>query len=129
MVSTGDPQRDAFHEYAHRFRVFVPAAWVRSAEDERMVRRAVDAEKPAHTAYELCLVEPRFRVGSSRPSASTRSSRPPRWPSWLAAGPVRDGGRPCLPARVPPRETYGRSQPARVPPPWLRHRPYLLPAP
>jgi hypothetical protein len=63
IVSTGDPCRDAFREYAHRFRVFVPAAWVRSAEDERMVRRAVDAEKPAHTAYDLCLVEPRFRLG------------------------------------------------------------------
>jgi hypothetical protein len=63
LVSTGDPERDLFHEYAHRFRVFVPAAWVRTAEDERMLRRALDAEKPAHTRYDLCLVEPRFRVG------------------------------------------------------------------
>lgn len=63
LVSTGDPQRDVFHEYAHRFRVFMPADWVCSAADERMLRRALDAEKPAHTAYELCLVEPRFRVG------------------------------------------------------------------
>jgi phage tail-like protein len=63
LVSIGDPERDLFHEYAHRFRIFVPAAWVRTAEDERMVRRALDAEKPAHTRYDLCLVEPRFRVG------------------------------------------------------------------
>jgi len=63
LVSTRDPQRDLFHQYAHRFRVFVPAAWVRSSEDERMVRRALDAERPAHTAYDLCLVEPRLRVG------------------------------------------------------------------
>jgi phage tail-like protein len=63
LVSTGDPQRDLFHEHAHRFGVFVPAAWVESAEDERMLRRAVEAEKPAHTRYELCLVEPRLRVG------------------------------------------------------------------
>lgn len=63
LVSTGDPQRDLFHEYAHRFRVLVPAGWVRSAEEERMVRRAIDSEKPAHTSYELCLVEPRLRVG------------------------------------------------------------------
>jgi hypothetical protein len=63
MISTGDPHRDAFQEYAHRFRVFVPAAWAQSAEDERMIRRAVDAERPAQTAYDLCLVEPRFRVG------------------------------------------------------------------
>jgi phage tail-like protein len=63
LVSTGDPQRDLFHEYAHRFRVFMPAAWVRTTGDERMLRRALDAEKPAHTHYDLCLVEPRMRVG------------------------------------------------------------------
>jgi phage tail-like protein len=63
LVSTGDPARDLFHEFAHRFRVFVPAAWVPTAEAERMVRRALDAEKPAHTSYDLCLVEPRLRVG------------------------------------------------------------------
>jgi phage tail-like protein len=63
LVSTGDPQRDLFHEHAHRFGVFVPAAWIETADDERMLRRAVEAEKPAHTRYELCLVEPRLRVG------------------------------------------------------------------
>ncbi|MCA9909132.1 MAG: hypothetical protein KC519_10830, partial [Anaerolineae bacterium] len=41
----------------------VPAAWVRSADDERMLRRAIDSEKPAHTDYDLHLVEARFRVG------------------------------------------------------------------
>ena len=63
LVSTGDPQRELFHEYAHRFRVFVPASWVQTAQAERLVRRALDAEKPAHTRYDLCLIEPRFRVG------------------------------------------------------------------
>ncbi|MBI3785371.1 MAG: hypothetical protein HY270_18420 [Deltaproteobacteria bacterium] len=63
LISTGDPQRDLFHEHAHRFRVVVPSAWVPTAQAERMLRRAVDAEKPAHTTYDLCLVEPRFRVG------------------------------------------------------------------
>jgi hypothetical protein len=41
----------------------VPSAWIRSADDESKLRRAIDAEKPAHTVYDLCLVEPRFRVG------------------------------------------------------------------
>jgi phage tail-like protein len=63
LVSTGDPQRDVFHQFAHRFRVFVPAAWVRTADDEQMLRRAIELEKPAHTSYELFLVEPRFQVG------------------------------------------------------------------
>lgn len=63
LVSTEDPDHDAFRQYAHRFQVYLPAGWVRSAEDESMVRRALDAEKPAHTAYDLCLVPTRFRVG------------------------------------------------------------------
>jgi phage tail-like protein len=63
MVSTGDPQHDLFHEHAHRFGVFVPAAWVKTDEHEQLIRRAVEAEKPAHTRYDLCLVEPRLRVG------------------------------------------------------------------
>jgi phage tail-like protein len=63
LVSTGDPARDVFHRYAHRFRVFVPARWIRTADDERMFRRAIEAEKPAQTHYDLCLLQPSFRVG------------------------------------------------------------------
>ena len=63
MVSTGDPTRELFEEFAHRFRVVIPAAWVRTADDERMLRRALDMEKPTQSSYDLCLVEPRFRVG------------------------------------------------------------------
>ena len=63
LVSTGDPRLDPFDFYAHRFHVYLPAAWVRTTEDEDMLRRALDAETPAQAAYELCLVEPRFRVG------------------------------------------------------------------
>jgi phage tail-like protein len=63
LVSTGDPELDLFQEYAHRFRVFVPSAWVKTASDEAMLRRAIEAEKPAQTVYDLCLVEPRFQVG------------------------------------------------------------------
>jgi phage tail-like protein len=63
LVSTGDPDRDVFHEHAHRFEVFLPSAWVRTRDDEDMLVRALDAEKPAHTEYTLCLVEPRLRVG------------------------------------------------------------------
>jgi phage tail-like protein len=63
LVSTGDPERDVFHRYAHRFRVFVPAACLRTVDDELALRRAIDEEKPVHTGYDLCLVEPRLRVG------------------------------------------------------------------
>jgi phage tail-like protein len=63
VVSTGTPGLDLYQHHAHRFRVIVPAGWIASADAERMFRRAVEAEKPAHTQYELCLVEARFRVG------------------------------------------------------------------
>lgn len=63
LISTGNPQLELFHEYAHRFEVFVPSAWICTADDERRLRRALNAEKPAQTSYELYLVEPRFRVG------------------------------------------------------------------
>ena len=63
LVSVGDPQLDVFNASAHRFRVVLPAAWVRNPDAERTLRRAIDASRPAHTVYDLCLVEPRFRVG------------------------------------------------------------------
>lgn len=63
LVSTGDPELEIFEEFSHRFRVFVPSSWIGTANDEEMVHRAIREEKPAHTSYELCLVEPRFRIG------------------------------------------------------------------
>ena len=63
LVSTGDPDREVFEVFAHRFKVFVPAHWVRNDDQEAMLRRALEHEKPAETQYELVLVEPRFRVG------------------------------------------------------------------
>lgn len=63
LVSTGDPDRDVFHVHAHRFQVVLPSAWVGNRDAEVMLQRALDSEKPAQSAYDLCLVEPRFRVG------------------------------------------------------------------
>lgn len=63
VFSIGDPGREAFDAHAHGFRVFVPAAWVNTEAEERMLRRAIEAEKPAHTRYTLHLVPPRLQVG------------------------------------------------------------------
>jgi phage tail-like protein len=63
MAGPGSPEAELLSHYAHRFSVSLPAAWVRSEAAERMLRRAIDAERPAHVAYDLCLVEPRLRVG------------------------------------------------------------------
>lgn len=62
LVSTGDPPHDAFNQWAHKFNVSIPAGWLRSYADETMLRRAIDSEKPAHTTYELSLVDARFRI-------------------------------------------------------------------
>jgi phage tail-like protein len=63
LVSVGDPSRDLFAHHAHRFRVVLPAPWIRTEAEARMIRRAIDAQRPAHTAYELDLVHPAMRVG------------------------------------------------------------------
>ncbi len=63
LVSDGRPEADLFRHYAHSFRVYVPAMWVRTAADEALIRRAIDLQKPVHATYELVLVEPRFRIG------------------------------------------------------------------
>ncbi|HEX5837962.1 MAG TPA: phage tail protein [Anaerolineales bacterium] len=63
LVSTGNPQLDLFNHYAHRFQVYIPACWLRTRDHVEMLRRALEAEKPAQAQYTLHLVEPRFRVG------------------------------------------------------------------
>lgn len=54
---------DIYLHHAHRFRVVVPSALISTADEEALLRRAVEAEKPAHTMYELELVGARFRIG------------------------------------------------------------------
>jgi phage tail-like protein len=48
---------------AHRFTVFVPAPIVRDPAKLAAVNRLVALSAPAHTAYNISVVEPRFRVG------------------------------------------------------------------
>jgi phage tail-like protein len=124
LISTGDPERDLFHEHAHRFQLFVPSAWIRNRSDEEQLLRAVESEKPAHTQFQLCLVEPRFRLGvqstvgvdtllGEEPVAilacADRSdiplNRPPRqrlgYDTVLGCGPGQRGGIPLHPgARI-----------------------------
>lgn len=52
-----------FSETAHRFSVFVFSGHLQEPGRREALRRALDAERPAHTQYDLCLVEPRMRVG------------------------------------------------------------------
>jgi phage tail-like protein len=50
-------------ETAHLFTVLVPAAQVTSPTQRQALTRTLEAEKPAHTDYHLCLVAARMRIG------------------------------------------------------------------
>ncbi len=63
LVSTGDPQRDVFHEHAHRYTLFVPAPWIEDDSSRRMLERSLNGVTPAHVVYEICPVQPRLCVG------------------------------------------------------------------
>jgi phage tail-like protein len=53
----------AFDDVAHRFAVQVYAAELTGPDPLDRVREVLDREKPAHTTYHLCAIEPRMRVG------------------------------------------------------------------
>jgi hypothetical protein len=57
------PELDLYAAYAHRFRVVAPACWASTPSDVASLCAAIEQEKPAHTAYELTLVQPGLRIG------------------------------------------------------------------
>jgi phage tail-like protein len=63
ITDLGDPVRDPFHVYAHRFTVFFPAACATDDASRRAVDRMIQLAKPAHTIHQLEFVEPRLRIG------------------------------------------------------------------
>lgn len=64
LVDSGDPLRDPFHVYAHRFTVVVPAAKGEDAElQRRTLERIIEMAKPAHTMGDLQVTEGRLRIG------------------------------------------------------------------
>jgi hypothetical protein len=52
-----------FSESAHLFTVSLPAGALPNPSQRELLRQVIEAEKPAHTDYQLCFVEPRMRVG------------------------------------------------------------------
>lgn len=51
-----------FDDLAHQFNVQVYRSQLKCAETLPNVRAIIDREKPAHTEYHLCVIEPRMRV-------------------------------------------------------------------
>jgi hypothetical protein len=52
-----------FADTAHRFVVSVPAYQAPEGALRDAIRRVIEREKPAHTEFALCFVEPEMRVG------------------------------------------------------------------
>jgi phage tail-like protein len=52
-----------FEDLAHQFSVEVYSGELKCAETLTKVRTVIEREKPAHTTYHLCIIEPRMRVG------------------------------------------------------------------
>jgi phage tail-like protein len=68
-----------FSDVAYRFRVTLYRSQVMSPEVLTRIRAVLDAEKPAHTVYEICFVDPLFRVGfQSCVGVDTVVGGPPR---------------------------------------------------
>jgi phage tail-like protein len=53
-----------FEDVAHRFCVHVFCAELTRPSALEDVRAVIEREKPAHTTYHLCVIEPRMRVGA-----------------------------------------------------------------
>jgi phage tail-like protein len=63
-MSTGETLGAAlFQDVAHRFCVRVYCGELTRAGALDTVRAVLDREKPAHTTYELCVIEPAMRIG------------------------------------------------------------------
>jgi phage tail-like protein len=63
LIDSGDPLRDPFHHFAHRFTVFVPLSRGGTDLERRTIERIVELSKPAHTEADVQIIRPRFRVG------------------------------------------------------------------
>ncbi len=63
LITTPDPFHDPFLVYANKFTVFVPAAIGASDQKKRGLINLLEAEKPAHTQYQIEYVSPRMRIG------------------------------------------------------------------
>ena len=75
------PVDDAFSTYAHQFTVLIPMGL--SPEEEAMVQRVVNLEKPAHTTFSLRRYWEGFRVGEARLGLDTTLDRTNRFVAML----------------------------------------------
>ncbi len=78
IISQADFGAPLFSDVAFQFSVQVYRGQVNSPQALEKVRAVIEEEKPAHTAYHLCVLEPRWRVGfQSRLGVDTIVGGPP----------------------------------------------------
>jgi hypothetical protein len=63
LITDSDVGAPVFDDIAHEFLVQVYAALAPTPAVLDRVRWVVDREKPAHTTYQLCVIDARMRVG------------------------------------------------------------------
>jgi phage tail-like protein len=79
LITDQDFGSPLFSDVAYQFSVQVYRSQVMSPAVLPRLRTVLEQEKPAHTAYHLCIIEPRLRVGfQSRVGIDTVVSGPPR---------------------------------------------------
>ena len=103
LRTTQDPWRDPFHFYAHKFTVFVPAAYRDSDPHRKALENLLRHARPASTQAHVEYVEPRFRIGfqsmigfdsvvARYPAGVTLNETPLGRSSVLTAPPHKEGG-------------------------------------
>ncbi len=79
LITDEDFGSPLFTAYAYQFRVQAYRSQAGSPEALAKIRSILDSEKPAHTTYELCVIEPAFRIGfQSSVGIDTVVDGPPR---------------------------------------------------
>jgi len=63
LIEADDFGAPLFTDVAHRFTVQIYRGQLRCAGTFEQVRAIIEREKPAHTSYHLCIIEPLLRVG------------------------------------------------------------------
>ncbi len=63
LITDAEYGAPLFTDVAYQFSVEVYRSQVMSANALARIQAVVEQEKPAHTAYRLCIIDPRFRVG------------------------------------------------------------------
>jgi phage tail-like protein len=63
LVAADDLGAALFEDVAHQFSVTVYRGQVNTEQKLNAVRTLVDREKPAHTLYHVCVIDPKMRIG------------------------------------------------------------------